>query len=376
MTVLSPPYVLGAAGQVIPGRTLRTSLGAVFMPGAGVAAVAGVLAGPANTMGELALPSPTQLTVQPFRAVVQNTEDLTAGQYVVTNDAAVTLAVTAQAATQFRRSLIVIEVNDSQTAGVASSATTDRVRLHILDGALAASSEAAALPGVLANSLALGELLIPPTGQTVTLSPYRPRTTIRGGVLPLPTEAAVLALPTARLWPGFRAFAEDTAAEAVWDGAGWAWYDTRWQTYTPTVSVTNAPPFAEITYGSATRIGRYRRAGRQVHLNVMFRLGTGTSYAGLNGPIRIGYPTNLMPSAANNPQAGIGNASGAAFVAHAGGSAVGAVYHEQYNTDPATFRMYFLYPTNTAALAGGSSPTWNLTTAGNYVQFTTSYEIA
>jgi hypothetical protein len=167
------------------GRLGRLALGAAFRPAAtGVQVISGVLAGPANTMGELALPSNTQLTVQPFRAVIQSALDATAGSYLVPNDAVVTLAVTAQNATLFRRSMVVVRVDDSQVSGVASSGTTDRAVLEIIDGALAASAVAAALPTPTGSWLALGEILIPPTGQTVTVTPYNPRTGLRHGIQP------------------------------------------------------------------------------------------------------------------------------------------------------------------------------------------------
>jgi hypothetical protein len=191
VAVLSPPYALGAAGQVLAGRLLRLSLGAAFRPGAGVTAASGVLAGPANTQGELTLAAGA-VTVQPFRAVIQCSQDATAGQYVVTNDAPVVLPHTAQDATQFRRSLVVVDVDDSQVAGVASTAATDRARLYLSDGPLAASSAAAALPALDPNTLALGELLIPPAGQAVTLTPYNPRTTTRGGILPVLDDASAI----------------------------------------------------------------------------------------------------------------------------------------------------------------------------------------
>lgn len=192
MAVLSPPFALGAAAQLLSGRLLRNTLGAVFLPGAGVTAVSGVLAGPANTQGELTLAAGV-ITVQPFKAVIQCSQDTTAGQYIVTNDAALPLtALTAQHATQYRRGLVVIDVDDSQVAGVASSATTDRVRVYPLDGALAASSGATALPALPDNSLALGEYLIPPTGQAITITPYNPRTTVRGGILPVLSDASTV----------------------------------------------------------------------------------------------------------------------------------------------------------------------------------------
>jgi hypothetical protein len=196
VTLLSPPYALGAAGQVLSGKNLRLAAGAAFRSAAagGVQGVSGVLAGPAGTMGELTLNSNTSLTIAPFRAVIQNTQDVTQGQYVVSNDAAVTATtavvagqptVPAQDASQFRRAYIAVYVADSQVSGVASSATTDRAVLDILPGALAATAGAAGYPAVPANALLLGELLLPPAGQTVSVVGYNPRTTTRGGVLPV-----------------------------------------------------------------------------------------------------------------------------------------------------------------------------------------------
>lgn len=193
MTLLSPPLMLGAAGQVVSGKLLRLSLGGAFRHGAsGVLGLSGVLSGPPSTMGELALTSSTVLNVQPFRAVIQSSLDTTAGQYMAVNDAAVNLAVTAQHASQFRRSLVVVRVDDSQVSGVASSAATDRAVLEVIDGPLNAAAPAP-LPALPNNALALGEIAIPPAGQTVTLTPYNPRTTTRGGVLPVLADGSTVA---------------------------------------------------------------------------------------------------------------------------------------------------------------------------------------
>lgn len=192
MTVLSPPRVLGATGQQLSARLLRLTDAAKWRPsGTGLAVVSGVVHGPVGQMGEVTLVNPTTVNVNPFLAVVQGTHALDQGVYEVPNDAAVTLTVTAQHASQFRRSLILVEVNDSQALGVASSATTDRARLHILDGALSSTSPGA-LPAVPANALALGEVAIPPAGQTVTLTPYNPRTTTRNAILPVVDDASTV----------------------------------------------------------------------------------------------------------------------------------------------------------------------------------------
>jgi hypothetical protein len=194
VALLTPPFALGAAGQVLSGRLLRLSLGAVFRPAAsGVQVVSGVLAGPANTQGELSLAG-NLLTVQAFRAVIQSGLDATAGSYEVINDAAYTFpALTAQHVSQYRRSLVVVRVDDSQVSGVASTGTTDRGVLEVLDGPLAASQAATTLPTPAGSWLALGEVLIPPVGQTVTVTPYNPRTGLRHGILPVINDASTVA---------------------------------------------------------------------------------------------------------------------------------------------------------------------------------------
>jgi hypothetical protein len=184
-------HVLGAAGQVLSGRLQRLALGAAWRPATGVQVVSGILAGPANTQGELSLAGGV-LTVQPFRAVIQSALDATAGSYLIPNDAPASFTLTAQHASQYRRSLVVVRVDDSQVSGVASTATTDRGVLEVLDGALAASQAATVLPTPAGSWLALGEILIPPTGQTVTLTPYNPRTGTRHGILPVIADGSTI----------------------------------------------------------------------------------------------------------------------------------------------------------------------------------------
>jgi hypothetical protein len=192
VAVLSPPYALGAAGQVLSGRMLRLTQGALFRPAsAAVSAVSGVLHGPDGSMGELTLVNPTTVRVNPFVAVIQGTHATTQGQYEVPNDAPEDLPVAGQHATLFRRDLIAVVVADSQAAGVASTATTDRAYLAVLRGTDAANNPQ--LPAVPANTLLLGELTVPPVGQTVTLTPYNPRTGVRHGILPVFGDTATAA---------------------------------------------------------------------------------------------------------------------------------------------------------------------------------------
>lgn len=183
-------FVAGALGA--SAQEHRLAVGGAYAPGAGPLSVtSGVLLGPTGGMGELSLPAPGTVNVNPFWAVVQPTQDSSAGPFVITSDEVEPLTVPAQDASQFRRGLIVVGADDSQLAGVASSPTTDRPRLTLEPGPLSAQNPAP-LPALPPNSFALGEVSIPPTGQTVTLTNYSPRTGARGGIVPVPASSSRL----------------------------------------------------------------------------------------------------------------------------------------------------------------------------------------
>lgn len=223
MALLTPPFALGAAGQVLSGKVLRHAVGAAWRPSSAVlGAVSGVVQGPAGSMMELTLLTPTSARVNPGTAVIQGTFATDQGQYVVTNDAAVTVTWSGQSASQYRRALIIAEAADSQVAGVASSPTTDRAILRVVEGNLSPTGPGA-LPALPATALALGEVSIPPTGQTVTLTPYNPRTVARGGVQPVFDDTSTV--PGHGGEPG--AYVDQLRMRAGrmerWNGSAWEW---------------------------------------------------------------------------------------------------------------------------------------------------------
>lgn len=213
---LGNPFALGATGVQTTARYDRLALGASFRPGtAALAAVSGVLVGPAGTMGDLTLLSDTLLRTDPFLAVVQGTHNTQQGQYLVPNVTQRDLAVPAKDASLFRKALVRVRVADSLEAGVASSASTDGAWLEVVSGDLAASNPA--LPAVGPNALALGELSIPSSGsgQPVTLTRYNPRTGSRTGILPVPsTDTAA---------PAFDGQYRDHPVRGLERGQGAAW---------------------------------------------------------------------------------------------------------------------------------------------------------
>lgn len=190
---LGNPFTLGATGVGTTTRYDRLALGATFRPSTtALGALSGFLHGPAGTMGDLTLLTDLLLRVDPFIAVIQGTHNTLQGQYVVPNTVQRDLAVPAKDAGQSRRCLVVVRVADSLEAGVASSAATDGAWVEVLSGALAASNPV--LPALPANAVAAGELLVPSTasGLPVTLTKYAPRTTSRGGILPVVADGANL----------------------------------------------------------------------------------------------------------------------------------------------------------------------------------------
>jgi hypothetical protein len=277
--------------------------------------------------------------------------------------------VPAKDASLFRKALVRVRVADSLEAGVASSGTTDGSWLEVVSGTLAASNPA--LPTLGDNALALGELSVPSTasGQPVTLTRYYPRTVARGGSLPLPTEAAIAALPTALLWEGFTAYAEDTDACAVYDGTRFLFYDTRWQTYTPTMTVGSSTA----VLGNALVACRYFRKGREVTVTGHIQLGSTTTFGGGNGIIYVDYPVGLRPyfplPTATSPHTMGGGA-------RISGTAFGSGWClNMYHATPASRRMWFVNFSD-VVVQGGAGAGLNLTAAGHWLDWQCTYETA
>lgn len=228
MTVLTPPYALGANVDPTPdylrhsARMDRLSLGAMWLPSAdALGAASGFLHGPAGSMGEMTLAANgSSLRINPFRAVVQGTQQAAQGQYLVPNDAFLDLPIPAQDATLARRARIVVGVNDSQAAAVESSEDTDQAYVAIFSSELDA---APTLPDLPANAFTAGELLIPRQGNGLpTLNHVLPRTGIRHGILPVTADNAVV--PGHAGWPGafegqYRRHPDRGLEE--WDGDSW-----------------------------------------------------------------------------------------------------------------------------------------------------------
>lgn len=188
MALRSPALWMGDPAVQHPAENDRLLLSALLRPDPAstaanrpLAALSGVLHGPAGTMGEVTLLSNAQFNVNPARWAIQ-AASASGGHYIATNDGVTTLGITAQDATQYRKSYFGVWVQDKFVAGAGDNSP----HWGLIDGALAAANPQLPGAGLLpANWLALGEFLIPPVGQAVTYTPYDVRTGLRGGVLPV-----------------------------------------------------------------------------------------------------------------------------------------------------------------------------------------------
>lgn len=263
MAIRNPPLFLGKAGILHPAQNDRLGLlGAMLSPAplasGALAAASGALIGPAGSMGELTLVSPTVLRIGPGRWEVQGLQNTLQGVYTVTNDANLDRTITARHASQYRRSVVVAYAADSSVTGGGAD-TSDVV---IVDGALSAVAPGA-LPDATAitaatsaNYVVLGEIAIPPTTTgAVTLTAYNPRTGVRGGILPV-IDSATNRPGHAGAPPVFDGQYRDHPTRGLERGKGGAWTDplarpravvTRTSNYDAAGTVNNIVPWAAAT---------------------------------------------------------------------------------------------------------------------------------
>lgn len=209
MTVPLPAMLMDTAGATVSSQAVRHALGAAFRPatGAGQKYRSGVLAGPDQSQGEVALTSQTNLRVRPFLAVVQGSQTADQGPFVVPNLIDRNFTPPAKDATQTRRCLVSVRVDDTGVAGTATA------YLELLVGALAPS--APALPSLPANAVALGEMTVAAGAGTSTAIWYSTLTVARGGILPV---------TSADTTPGVRVGEyrdHPTRGLQRWDGTVW-----------------------------------------------------------------------------------------------------------------------------------------------------------
>lgn len=164
-----------------PAEDARLTTAAVFLPGTGQHAFAGVLPGPAGYVGEATLLGPEAIRVNPARWVIPGTQSGTQGDYIVINDAPLDLPVAARDASLTRIDRLVVGVWDT---AYTPNEGLDEPAVRVLPGAPVVSGATA--PAVPANAISLGVINVPPGTGVVTFTPtIIGRQVAVGGVQPV-----------------------------------------------------------------------------------------------------------------------------------------------------------------------------------------------
>lgn len=227
---------LAPDGVAITAQQMRQANSVLFGNGAG--RVLGGRSGfRADTASTIFTATSTTWTLNPCSAMIDPAASTYQGMYAWATDAAVTGAVTAANATNPRKDIVYIQINDS-SAGDGSGALTANVLY--LAGTPAPSPVAPALP---ARSFLVGTITVPQSGggsPTVVMNPAR--FVAAGGILPVFSQAERDALTK---YDGLAVRRMDVAGRLIetWDGTSWFrerdGVPTRIQSGSCTVSVTS-----------------------------------------------------------------------------------------------------------------------------------------
>jgi hypothetical protein len=158
------------------------------------------------------------------------------GAYLLTNDAAFTVAITAAHATLPRKDLIVARVTDSFFTGVTNLGT-----LEVVTGVAAASPVD---PAVTGNATILARVTVPAAATTIVagnITDLRPRAAALGGIIPVLTTAERDAI--AGISRGMVVDNLQTGFLERHNGTTWKTLMevTPWAAYTPAIVGTAAP---------------------------------------------------------------------------------------------------------------------------------------
>lgn len=101
------------------------------------------------------------------------------------------------------------------------------------------------------------------------------------------------------LFEGLAVYRADTDATEIYDGTEWLSYDSKWQTYTPTVAFG----VSNITVNNGTLVARYKRSGKSLALEAELVIGSTTSIPSA-GTLTISTPFTLATTFTTNKPIG------------------------------------------------------------------------
>jgi hypothetical protein len=271
MAVINPPIALQNAGNTHTAEMLRAALG-INMSGARAAASLTPRGGVHPFLGgQLAVTqqgSPTTgVQVAAGVCFVPGTENTKQGGYIVMNDAALNVGMTAAPGSNSRIDTIVVRIQDQAYSGASNTATIESVT-----GTAAASPSAPALPN---NAIPLADVLIPSGDTAYTDSQITDRRPyVATGVI-LCRNSADRPSPAAA---GMTIYQLDTQTMYTHNGTAWEvpGQAGTWTTfpfaagYVDAVGATGAAPAS------------YRVIGNKVQLRGSVRNSGSTNLAGSN----------------------------------------------------------------------------------------------
>lgn len=332
MTAINPPYALqsrtdhsatgmrAAFGSMIGGATLGAT-----SPRSGVNPMYG------NRLQVTGSGSIMQASVNTGMCWV-STGSAWSGAYHCVNDASVNITIAAAHATQYRRDLIIAQVEDTSFGDGVSA-----WKLAVVQGTNSAGAPAP-LPTVPSRSLILGTIRVDPAITNLSGKVDDSRTYFGGlGAVPC-TNTTNPSSPHA----GLIIYEYDTQTLKYYDGSAYQYLSSgaSWKAYTPSWTAASVNP----SLGNGSITGRYVQLGKQVLVRANITSGTTTTYG--SGQYRISLPVNsntsygeqYIPCRVYNTslvyvgQANIGNGTYGFLQVHNGGAILNVT-----NTSPSTW---------------------------------------
>jgi hypothetical protein len=181
------------------------------------------------------------------------------------------------------------------------------------------------------------------------------------------TEAAIGAIAStpalaALMHQGFTYVCADTKARAEWDGTRFLFFDTAWQSYTPTFE--SGVPM--VSLGNGILVGKYYRTGREISVDYFFQVGSTTNIGA--GIIKIGCPPGFRPAAMVDIYTGFGTYCGQGRASGASGVIVCTVVVEA-SAQP---RRLLMVNAGDVVIQAGTGPT-SIAAANSFVQGRATY---
>jgi hypothetical protein len=264
VAVITPPIALQNAGSTHTAEMLRAAIGinmgapraaASLTPRSGINPFYG------GAMAVTQQGSPTTgVQVASGICVVAGSENTKQGGYIVMNDAALNVAMTAAPGSNSRIDTIVVRIQDSVYSGATNTATIESIT-----GTAAASPVAPTLP---ANTLALADVLIPSGDTAYTDSQITDRRTYAATGYILCRNSGDRPSPAVK---GMAIYQLDTGEFLTYNGTSWVVPGSdNWVSYTPTWGGSTSNP----SLGNGTITGSYMKQGNLVFVQIALVIGS------------------------------------------------------------------------------------------------------